>query len=408
MSLHVELDCPQCGAPLEMKETDRLLHCKYCEVSSYLANTDHLHFILPRQKPDPFTLYAPFLHFKGIIYTCVNDRIEHRIADISTRGVNLSFLPSTLGLRPQAMKMRFVTPELDGSFLKCSMQTDTIIKRAEKNLAVRDENVLHRAFIGEALNIIYLPLSIKDETVIDGIVDRPLTQIPEDHDLFAETDVEKQRWKPVFVPSLCPQCGWNLTGEPDSVVLICSNCNSAWETIDNRFSEVEIRSTPRNDEEDLFIPFWKIKVIAHGSELETFGDFIRLTNQPMIARPEWDKTPLQFIIPAFKIRPDDFLRLSTQMTVSQKNRIITKPEIPIGKIHPVTLPQSEAAQSLKVILANSAVSKNRVFPHLHDIDFEVQGYSLHYLPFHKTTHELRQEHLRVTINQRVLEFGRSL
>ena len=407
MTLHVELECPQCGAPLEMQETDRLLRCKYCEVNSFLSNTDNLHFILPRREPDPYTIYVPYLHFKGIIYTCLNNRIEHRLADISTRGIKLSFLPKSLGLRPQAMKIRFTNPDLDGSFLKTSMPTDVIIKRAGKNLRVRDEEILHQAYIGDVLNIIYLPLSIRDEVVMDGILERPLAQIPEEQDLFAEAELEKNRWKPLFLASLCPQCGWNLEGEPDSVVLLCANCNSAWESAGNKFAEIQVNTIPGNNDE-LFIPFWVIKTTAKGVKLNTLADFFRLTNQPVMIRPEWEEMDLQFVIPAFKIRPDDFLRLGTQMTISQRKNIKLKDDIPKGKLYPVTLPKTEAAQALKIILANSAVSRNKIFPLLPDIDFDIKEYYLQYLPFTKTSHELKQELLGVTINQRVLEYGRSL
>ena len=408
MTLHVELDCPQCGAPLEMQETDRLLRCTYCSVNSYLSNTDYLHFILPRREPDPYTIYAPYLHFKGTIYSCLNNRIEHRLADISTRGIKLSFLPTSLGLRPQAMKIRFTTPDLDGSFLKSSMPPDLILKRAAKNFQIRDEEILHQAFIGDILNIIYLPLSIRDEAVIDGILERPLLQIPEDQDPFAESAIDHNRWTPIFLPSLCPQCGWNLEGESDSVVLLCTNCNSAWEAAGNRFSEIKVITTPKKNEAELFIPFWEIKVATKGVKLETLADFFRLTNQPVMIRAEWQEKDLQFVVPAFKIRPDDFLRLGTQMTISQRKEIKSTGNIPKGNLYPVTLPKTDAAQAIKVILANSAVSRNKVFPFLPDIDFQANEYCLHYLPFTKTSHELKQESLGITINQRVLKYGRNL
>ena len=408
MSLHVELDCPQCGAPLAMQETDRLLRCGYCSVNSYLSNTDSLHFILPRKEPDPYTIYAPYLHFKGVIYTCFNNRIEHRLADISTRGIKLSFLPATLGLRPQAMKIRFATPGLDGTFLKGSLPADIILKRAAKNLLARDEEILHQAFIGDVLNIIYLPLTIRDEAVIDGILERPLLQIPEDQDPFAESEIDQQRWAPKFLPSLCPQCGWNLEGEPDSTVLLCANCNSAWEAAGSRFTEVRVITTPKKNEAELYIPFWAIKVTSKGVKLDTLADFFRLTNQPVMIRDEWQEKDLRFVLPAFKIRPDDFLRLGTQMTISQKEKIKSTDNIPKENIYPVTLQKTDAVQAIKVILANSAVSRNKVFPFLPDIDFQAKEYLLHYLPFTKTSHELKQVSLGVTINQRVLEYGRSL
>jgi len=408
MALRVEQDCPQCGAALEMDETDRLLRCNFCNVQSFLGNTGSLHFILPRKEPDPYTIYAPYLHFKGTVYSCLTDRIEHRIADISTRGVKLSFLPPSLGLRPQAMKMRFATPDFPGSFLKNTIRPDVILKRAAKNLGIHNEVLLHQAFVGDVLNIIYLPLSIKDEQVLDGVLQRVLADIPENSTPFADAAIDSYAWRPVFLSALCPQCGWNLEGEPDSVVLLCANCNTAWQAGGNKFSQVQLKVTPSSDKDALFIPFWNFKVSAEGIDIKSFADFIRITNQPMVIKPEWEKTPLYFVSPAFKVIPNDFLRLGTQMTMGQRHTVKTTDSIPRRNLHPVTLLQSEANQSLKIILANSAVSQNKVFPYLPDIQFKIEESFLHYLPFEKTSHEFQQKDMRVTINQRVLNYGRSL
>ena len=408
MSLRVEQDCPQCGGALEMDETDRLLRCTFCNVQSFLCNTGPLHFILPRRQPDPYTIYAPYLRFKGTIYSCLNNRIEHRLADLSIKGVELPFLQTSLGFRPQAMKMRFATPELPGSFLKKTVPEDDILKRAAKNLHIRDEKILHQTFIGDVLNIIYLPLSIKDEEILDGIVDRPLAQLPENSTPFAAAEIDSYAWKPIFLSALCPQCGWNLEGKPDSVVLFCTNCNSAWQAGGNNFSEIRVKVTPTKNKNALFIPFWKYQVKARGIKLRTFADFIRITNHPMVIKQEWEEKELYFVSPAFKVRPNDFLRLGTQMTISQRHAVQTTDSIPTKNLHPVTLGYSDANQSLKVILANSAVSRSSVFPFLPEIQFEIQEYFLHYLPFEKMTHELLQTQLGVTINQRVLNYGRSL
>ena len=408
MSLHVEHACPQCGAPLEMEQTHRLLRCNYCTVQSFLVNTGPLHFILPRREPDPYTLYAPYHHFKGTIYSCLDSRIEHRLADISTRGVKLAFLPASLGLRPQAMKMRFATPELPGTFLKSTMKKEHILKRAAKNLYIRDENILHQAFIGEVLDIIFLPLSIREEQIIDGIIDRPIAQIQENATPFADAEIDNYTWKPVFLSALCPQCGWNLVGEPESVVLVCTNCNTAWQAANNNFSAVQIKITPSANRNALYIPFWDFKVTARGLKLDSFADFIRITNQPLVIRPEWEELPLHFIIPAFKVRPNDFLRLGSQMTISNRHTLPTDDDVSNKNLHPATLLHNDAARSLTTILANSTVSGTNVFPYLPEIKFEIIEHSLHYLPFEKTSHELQQIHMGITINQRVLDYGRSL
>lgn len=408
MSLRVEQECPQCGGPLEMEETDRLLRCNFCNVQSFLSNTGPLHFILPRKQPDPYTIYAPYLRFKGTIYSCLDNRIEHRLADISTKGVKLTFLPATLGLRPQAMKMRFAAPGFPGTYLKKSVGHDEILKRAAKNLQVRDETILHQAFVGDALNVIYLPLSIKDEKILDGVVEKILALIPEDATPFAETEIDNHTWKPHFLSAICPQCGWNLEGEPDSVVLLCTNCNSAWQAGGNSFSGVNFRVTPSVDPAAIYIPFWSYRVTADTASLNTFADFIRITNQAMVIQPAWEEMELYLVSPAFKLRPNDFLRLGTQMTISQRHAVQISETLPRKNIFPVTLAHGDAANGLKVILANSAVSLDSVFPYLPKLEFKITDYFLHYLPFQQTTHEIQQPQLGITINQRVLNYGRSL
>ncbi len=408
MSLRVEQECPQCGGSLEMDETERLLRCNFCGVQSFLSNTGPLHFILPRLQPDPFTIYAPYLRFKGTIYSCLDSRIEFRLADISTKGVKLPFLSASLGLRPQAMKMRFATPDFPGSFLKKSVPRDEILKRAAKNLHIHNEAVLHQAFIGHVLNIIYLPLSIQDEKIIDGVVENTLAQIHADTAPFADAEIDSYTWKPLFVSALCPQCGWNLEGEPDSVVLLCSNCSTAWQAGGDNFTEIRVQVTPSKNRDALFIPFWNFQVRVKGVRLDSFADFIRITNQAVVIKPEWEDMEPCFVCPAFKIRPLDFLRLSTQMTLNRRYNVQTSDSFPAKNLHPVTLAHNNADQSLKVILANSAVSRSSIFPHLPEIQFEIKEYFLHFLPFEKMSHELHQPDLGVTINQRVLTYGRSL
>ena len=117
---------------------------------------------------------------------------------------------------------------------------------------------------------------------------------------------------------------------------------------------------------------------------------------------------LNLVCPAFKIRPHDYLRLATQMTISQRYSLASTESIPAKNLHPVTLPHNKAALSLKVIMANSAVSRTGIFPLLPKIQFRITDYFLHYLPFEKTSHELHLKNLGVTINQRVLDYGRSL
>jgi hypothetical protein len=140
-------------------------------------------------------------------------------------------------------------------------------------------------------------------------------------------------------------------------------------------------------------------------KIDSFADFIRLTNQPRVVGEEWEEEDMSFWAPAFKIRPKVFLHLSKQFTVLQE-QFQTDEDIHGKDLYPVTLPRTEAIQALKVILASTAVNKKNVMPHLPQIRFEVKRASLVFLPFTERGLELIQQQMSISINKNTLEYGR--
>lgn len=408
MGFTVEQECPQCGAPIELDETDHLMLCPYCNVKSFLYAPDYFRFVLPHKAPDKEIIYAPYLRFKGNVYFCTDQMVGHRIVDITRVGVNIKGLPVTLGLRPQAMKMKFVKPDTAGSFLRFALKaTDILAKAGKFSSGSSSDPILHRAFIGETLSLIYLPLYVNANTLFDAVLNRPIAKLSGGPETFESAINRNPRWKLSFMATLCPQCGWNLEGERDSVVLTCSNCETAWEAIKGKFIRVIFFEVPGHGEGSRYLPFWKISVRGEGVEINSFADFIRLTNQPRVLGKEWENEEMSFWSPAFKIRPKVFLNLSRQLTISQ-DHFQTEEEIPKKHLYPVTLPRSEAIQAMKVILANSTITKNNVFPYLPRVKFDIKNSALVYLPFKESAHEMIQEQMQISINKNTLEFGRHL
>ena len=159
MGIQVEHECPQCGAPIQFEETDRLLRCPYCDVQNFLFVRDYFRYVLPHKAPGREIIYAPYLRFKGNVYYCQGININYRVVDITNTGLLFKGIPDSLGLRPQAMKMKFVEPDTEGSFLRFTLQAKDIIARAGRFSEESSCGTLyHRAYIGETLSIIYLPL----------------------------------------------------------------------------------------------------------------------------------------------------------------------------------------------------------------------------------------------------------
>ena len=408
MAFTVEQECPQCGAPISIEETDHLLRCPYCNVKSFLFAPDYYRLVLPNNAPDKDIIYAPYIRFKGNVYLCQDQTIGHRVVDITHLGTTVKGLPVSLGLRPQAMKMKFVGPHTAGSFLKCSIRLADILAKVGKHTSRSASGQLfHRAYIGETLSIIYLPLFVKDSKVFDAITKNPVVKLSQDQDIFGSAIRSNPPRGLTFLATLCPQCGWNLDGERDSVVLTCSNCSTAWEVSEGKFVRVGLVLVQGRGENTVYLPFWKIGACTKGVEINSFADFIRVTKQPRVVQRHWENQNMCFWSPAFKIRPKIFLRVSGQLTISQKD-FEMKETIPKQGLYPVTMPQSEAAQSMKLTLAGSAITKRDIFPQLPMVSFIVKNSTLVYLPFTDTGHEMIQQHMRISINKKTLEFGRYL
>ncbi len=407
MGYTVEHECPQCGAPIELDEADRILLCPYCNVRNFLFTPNYFRFVLPHKAPDRDILYAPYLRFKGNVYTCFGRTIEHKFIDITHVGLHTTGLPASLGLRPQAMKLKFLTPNAGGTFLRFSLKVNKILEDAARLFPnSSEETIFHRAYIGESLSLVYLPLFVDDGSLFDAVLNRRISDfVP---GTIEESVNRNPNFRLRFLPTLCPQCGWNLKAERDSVVLTCDNCDTAWEVVGGRFSPVNVFTVMSEEDQDTaYLPFWRITAEADGLKIRSFADFIRLTNQPRVIDREWEELPMSFWAPAFKIRPKMFLKLLKQFTVSQK-KFCYENKIPKLNIYPVTLPRSEAVQGMKLTLAVSALNRKRVFPVLPEISFKIKETGLIYLPFKRGPHEMVQQQTGISINSNALAFGLKL
>jgi predicted RNA-binding Zn-ribbon protein involved in translation (DUF1610 family) len=408
MGFTVEQECPQCGAPVELEETDHILRCPYCDVKNFLFAPNYFRFVLPHKAHDKDIFYAPYLRFKGNVFFCKNLEVGHRVVDITHLGLALKGLPPSLGVRPQAMKMRFVTPDTGGSFLRFSLKaTDILAKAGNLSSTSPPGRIFHRAYIGETLSLIYFPLFLEQDRLFDAVLNQPMAELPGGREALERAMNKNPRWELTFIATLCPQCGWNLDGERDSVVLTCGNCETAWEAREGKFSRVSLLLIPGGGEKTVYLPFWRITARSEGVEVHSFADFIRVTNQPKAVQKQWENQDMSFWSPAFKIRPKVFLNLSKRFTISQE--VFETGETILKKnMYPVTLPRSEAAQGMKLTLAASAMNKKKVLPHLPSVKFDIRDSTLVYLPFTETGHDMVQQHIRIGINKNALEFGRQL
>jgi len=307
MAFQIEQACAQCGAPIELDETDRLIACPYCGVKSFLYASDCFRYALPHNAPGQNLAYVPYLRLKGTIFICGPRKVHHRIVDITHLSAPDEAFPGSLGLRPQAMKMTFMGPHIQGVLLKPVVKRSRLLARAAKQAAARmATDPFHTAYLGETFNLIYLPLYVRGDFLFDGITNKRLGRISDPQESFKALSDTSPRWTPTFLATLCPDCGWNLEGQRDSVVLTCSNCETAWEASKGRLVKMTVAAVRGSADHSWHLPFWKVTVRSEGAKLASYADFIRLTHQPKVIQPAWERQDMAFSAPPSRSGPKSF------------------------------------------------------------------------------------------------------
>jgi predicted RNA-binding Zn-ribbon protein involved in translation (DUF1610 family) len=406
--LQIDHQCPQCGAPAVLEETDRLFSCAYCKVKSFLFSSDFFRYVLPHSAPKGKSLFfLPYWRFKGILFSSLLERIDYRIVDISHQGVCSDYFPVSLGLRSQALKLRFVTPETEGYFLEPTVPLKEMVQLAGKRFSsCLPPPVFDQRFIGETMSQIYSPFYVEGK-IYDAVLNRPVvSQPPDDFDMTALPG-GPSRWQIQFIPAQCPNCGWDLEGERDSIVLSCRNCQSLWIQAKGRFRRLDFGHLPEENGPALFLPFYRLKTEISGIGLRSYADLVRVANLPKVIQDGMEARPFHFWSPAFKIRPQDFLRFSTIVTLSQPEGNWV-PELPKSETYPVTLPVSEAIESLKINLAGFMKPPGLLLPRLADIQIKAKNLVLVYIPFQTQGDEIFHPFYQLRTTRNVLSFARNL
>lgn len=409
INLLIDHQCPQCGAPAELGETDRLFQCSFCKVKSFLAERDCFRYLLPHRAPtDRQLIYFPYWRFKGMLFSCLPGSIEHRFLDASQQAVSTPLFPASLGLRSQTLKLRFVSPDTTGWFIQPSRSfrqaMDPLIRRTDRDML---GSVLYQTHIGESASLIYAPFYRDRHSIVDAVLNRPIfTEGGEDVD-WGQFAGGKATWRIRFIPTLCPNCGWDMQGRRDALVLHCTNCESMWQASRQGLQRVNVAHMTGSDAGAIYLPFWRIRAHVDGVTLNSLADLVKVANLPRVIQSEWERVPCHFWCPAFKVRPRSFLRLIHQVTLAQpRDNMVAR--VPNGDMHPVNLPISEAVETLKLNLAGFIQPKRAVEAHLTSLTVKPHRYLLIYLPFDVQHHDLVQSRWRIAINRNQLALAGNL
>lgn len=355
-------------------------------------------------------IYFPYWRFKGVRYSCFFTGVEYRFMDISALAVEGSFthIPFSLGLRSQALPLKIIQGETSARFIR-PMEFKTAIMEQERRARAfgKDHNPIFEDDMGETASLIYSPFYINNNRLFDGILNKSTgAVVPDDFDPKAYNMCRPEK-ETLFIPGLCPGCGWDLEGHFNSLVLVCRNCHTLWRAKEGRLWKVKYGSALPDNPSDLMVPFWKIEAKISSMAISSYADLVRMGNFPKKIRPEWEERPLYFWTPAFKIRPEIFLRLNTALAIVQPDPLLE--EKIMGNIHlPVTLPLSEALQGIKITLASLVRPLKKYLPLLSAARVVPKEIKLVFLPFESRHHEYYHRDLNLSINKNILALSHNL
>ena len=443
----VEFQCQQCGAPVTIEETDRLFSCKYCRVRLFITPKDYYRYCLPfKSHPVEDIIFIPYWRFRGMSFLVKSSDIQNRVIDTSFLATDHAFMPLSLGIRSQTLKLSFADPRTKATFLgpRISFQDaierfgvsiheteraissgnffdHNFIKDAESKFGVpiqdavsrfktpkgKIENAVSsnrfflRTFIGDTVSIIYFPIYMKGSAVFDAILNRPIAKLDVRDVDYLLTPDKQRNWKIDFIPAQCPDCGWDLTGEKQSISLLCTNCDTAWQVHKGKFKKLSYSAVPSKDKKVIFLPFWRMNVQMSGLNLNSYADLVRFANLPRAIKKEWEKIGIFFWAPAFKLQPRMFLRLAKQMTILQPYEEF-KEEVPTSALHPVSLDSNDAFESIMITLAHMTKKKNRIFPLLPHVKMSLKNARLVYFPFTLQGTDFIQTQMQFSIQRNAL------
>ncbi|RPJ62531.1 MAG: hypothetical protein EHM24_25870 [Acidobacteria bacterium] len=379
-------------------------------------------------------------------------------------------MPASLGLRPQAVKLRFAASPLATRFLPVCAPPPLPDDHLEAALAGHDDEThLFETGVGAATSIVYAPVRLT-RAVFDAVLNKRVA--PDAEQWLAATSPGSEAPPPIrFLATLCPACGWQLEAARDSLVLLCVNCRAAWRANQTGLRQVPYSlletngspgtgagrhtlrlgacASPRAGQAGRplriatelpprrYLPFWRVSARISGLRVESWADLVRFANLPKVVKKEWGDERAVFWIPAFKAQPDQFVRLSQTATLARPGHgtgeirpaIVARVSAnhggqagsrpgaappddpaapPLRTCYPVTLDEDALPAAVKVLLANLAHPKTRVFPLLRELSVAVTASDLVYIPLDFNGREYRHPGLQLTVQSNLLEWGARL
>lgn len=448
----LEHQCPQCGAPVELEESDRVFDCPYCRTRLYIHFPElGSYYFPPRFDPGNESFFVPFWRFKGARHVVKGARVQSSLMDLTRTAVpSCPDFGYTIGFRTHTITMRFVDPRMLGRFMPIELGRKQLIEslagspapsvprgasgttRHSRQTMVwggisrgRNPRPGRRAremefderwyrpsgrtgrpiFVGEIVSLIYSPFYLDGGRLYDGITGQQVTMVEKPRELHDRL-VDEPVVGTEFLPMICPECGWDLEGESDDLVLACANCRTMWCTDRQGLTRVECLCAVSSEDRppDLFLPFWRIATAGRGASAGARAGFAAPAEMPRgIGADDGHSSP--FWAPAFKVQPSRYIQYARFATLGGGDLPLAREWVE-GRRYAVTLPAAEAIETAPVVLGTSRTDHPAAV--MLDRATSPGPAELVFVPFYRTGHEYHQPVWGFTVHKNLLKWGRNM
>jgi len=405
----IEHQCPQCGAPVVLEETERLFACPYCKVRLYIASDSILRYYLPPLQLEEQIAYVPYWRTKGIDFTCRASGVATGVIDRTSLARNSSCFPYSLGVRPQVFKLRFVSRALQKALLQPIAEPrdghdEAAAPVVLSGCSLIPDPVLFRVALREVQSLIFSPVGFQGNALCDAIdgknLGRRMDEVASELSSCGDEQAEV-----TFIPTLCPNCGADLIGEKESILLFCSNCQQTWKVAGCALQNVSAAFLA-GSKGARYLPFWCVQPDLEGLEERLHIDPAK-TGGPGRPRIYLDDPAFRFWLPAFKVNASIFLTLAERATVAQPSVDDVAGETADG-VYPVTIPAAEAVKLVKVMIALLVGRPEAARPLFERMVARPDDAQLCFIPFSFTGYEFVQEKMRMSLLPNALKYGMNL
>ncbi|MCP3899083.1 MAG: hypothetical protein GY707_05035 [Desulfobacteraceae bacterium] len=393
-----------------MEETENIIECPFCRVRSILSVQPFpCYYFEPRQEKlsDIPVIYIPYWRFKGLEFTLSSEQVVYRVIDSSWVAIDKlekQGIPSSLGLRSQTQKLKFIQSETKGLFYPHSISKKQILSHIDKDQSVANKKKQVHIHVGEIISLIYLPFYKSQHELFDGLTGKKIEALSEQFPLEGKLP----QYSFSFMPGLCPNCGWELMGETDSLVLTCKGCFRAFLIRNKKLKQIPVQFASLQFDTDIFIPFWKLSINFSKIQCSKYSDIIKLANLPKAILEEHKTQDFYFFIPAFKVNPKLFLRLGKQASLLQPDSSALD-KLPDSEFYPADLPLQEGLEATMPVLMHLCKKKKELMNSMiSEKKIKLEKYSLVYLSFKEQGLEYVQKEFGFSIPKNSLKFGRKL